>query len=258
MKQGSLVTSTLIFGILTLSAVNAAQNYSYTINSIENQANYNHGIMYSGVEEYENFDESYGYEMNDIDAKLTVRSIGLKLKRNAKINKKVYFKYSKELDENAKTKLDGTITVYRGILDYCEHEDELAFIIARELAHATNYHLIKKAGVNYAGTTIGSIAGSTAVDILINVTEKKVSREYEESADTIAIDYLVQSGYNPLAGISLIYKTSDISQDFFSTQQSADTRVKNLYNYINSKYPQYIPKGFETRAYQLAIKEVLD
>ena len=91
MKQGSLVTSTLIFGILAISTVNAAQNYSYTINSIENQANYNHGIMYSGVEEYENFDESYGYEMNDIDAKLTVRSIGLKLKRNAKINKKVYF-----------------------------------------------------------------------------------------------------------------------------------------------------------------------
>ena len=139
MKRGSLATSALIFGILTLSAVNAAQNYSYTINpTLESQANYNPDIMYSGVEEYKNFDESYGYEMNDIDAKLTVRSIGLKLKRDAKIDKKIYFKYSKELNENANTKLDGTITVYRGILDYCEYEDELAFIIAREWAHATN------------------------------------------------------------------------------------------------------------------------
>ncbi len=80
-----------------------------------------------------------------------------------------------------------------------------------------------------------------------------MQRGRENDADLLGIDYLVKKGYNPLAGISIMYKIGDVYPDLFVDHPSTDKRVVTMYKYVSEKYPQYISKGFNTDAYKEAV-----
>lgn len=219
----------------------------------------------------------FGKSITDNQGESVVNRIGRKLLRASEINKSIFFTYSTEDTVNAYTELSGTVTVFRGILDTCEDEDELAFVIGHEIGHADGYHVAKSIAVD-TGLSYGAkeaskvlnknissklnkfgLESGTWSDIAVSKAQQlgsaSYSKAHENDADLQAVDYMVKCGYNPLAGISILNKISVAYPDLFADHPSTDKRIVNIYNYVKDKYPQYLNSGYDTESYKEALKD---
>ena len=224
----------------------------------------------------------FGQSINDIQAQTKLEDMGATLMKNSSLPKPVTFIFSSDPTINAYAEITGKITVFRGLLDYCETEDELAFVVGHELSHIQNNDALKQTiakktiavggavGSSYAKSKISAKLSNrlstfgidvkgmtdTAVGTVQQAASSKYSRMHESRADQCSMDYIVKSGYNPLAGISIMFKIGDNYEDLFEDHPSTEKRLQNMYNYIVKTYPQYINKGFDTEAYQNALKNI--
>lgn len=113
------------------------------------------------------------------------------------------------------------VVINSGILPYIDNDDELAFILGHELAHSQEA---------YEGPI-------KLVAMQFN------SKKYEYKSDLKAIDYLVKSGYNPVAGIIIGDKTfAEPLWDwgFTYSHPKGSKRLMAMYEYIYKKYPSYL------------------
>ncbi len=121
----------------------------------------------------------------------------------------------------------GIILITRGLIKECQNEDELAAVLAHEVAH-----IVHKDGVNSinkarwtevlttAGTEAtrqyaGGVAGNLVTlfegsidDVFKTIVVNGYSRSAEESADREAVSILTRAGYNPAALASLLSRMS--------------------------------------------------
>lgn len=151
-----------------------------------------------------------------------VLNIGEKLLYKNKINKRVPFAVIGKSDINAYSEtFTKTVNVYAGILPYIKNDDEMAFILAHEIAHSIEAY------------------GGPIKFIAMNCNSKK----YEMKSDLKGIDYMVTAGYNPIAAITI---TNRIMEEpmwdwgFASTHPKGSKRLIAMYKYIYKKYPQYL------------------
>lgn len=116
---------------------------------------------------------------------------------------------------NAFASAAGHITVFTGLISNLESEDELASVLAHELAHVSERHIAKSIERNQligagsllgmlAGVLIGSQGNSETSDALImgslaggQAMALKYSRGNEEDADQFGLGFLVAAGFNP-------------------------------------------------------------
>lgn len=109
----------------------------------------------------------------------------------------------------------GKIAINRGLLLELNSEAELAAVLGHEIVHAAARHgarqmekgmLLQGAliatGIAAQGSDYGNliVGGAQVVTALI---QKKYSREDEREADFYGMQYMVRSGYNPMAAVSL-------------------------------------------------------
>lgn len=109
----------------------------------------------------------------------------------------------------------GYIYVYTGLMDFVESEDELAGIIAHEVAHGDLRHstdqLTKQYGIQ---TLIGLLFDSDSqviADIGATLIQLGYSRSDESEADKFAVRYLKDTDYKP-----------DAFADFFKRLEAKD------------------------------------
>ncbi len=144
----------------------------------------------------------------------------------------------------------GWIFVTSAAVAAAKNEDQLAALLAHEVAHVIRGHAlgsIKKS--RWAGVTKEILDSSVeldqqalgdltkvfdgAMDDVVDATlVKGYSRDTEYEADRVAVDILVTAGYNPRALRSYI-KTLDAHQDtgsggFYATHPKASARMKKL------------------------------
>jgi len=113
------------------------------------------------------------------------------------------------------------VVIYMGTLAYINNDDELAFILGHELAHAQEY---------YDG-------------FCKLIAMKFNNKKYEYKADLKAIDYMVKAGYNPIAAIIISNKIFDEplwDWGFLSLHPTGSKRLIKMYEYIYKKYPSYL------------------
>lgn len=215
-----------------------------------------------------------------------VTQIGTKILKANAVDTPVKFVLINENVANAYTDAADTVAVYSGLFKYCQNEDELAFVIGHEIGHAAKNHVIRgfvrdvaaQTGANVAKKTAsnalkksgfaGKFASYTGIDVTsvaatgIEYTKEagtsKMDRGLENDADELGLDFLVKAGYNPLAGISIMYKIGANYSDFWADHPSTDKRVVSMYNYVAEKYPQFTQKGFETNAYNEAVSKYIN
>ena len=132
----------------------------------------------------------------------------------------IYLKSDKTANATSNT-YTKAITVHSGILPYINSDEELAFVVAHELAHSQEAY----------GGVIKLMAMSFN------------AKKYEYKSDLKALDYMVKSGYNPIAGIIIGDKIFDEplwDWGFTYAHPKGSKRLMAMYEYIYKKYPVYL------------------
>ena len=123
---------------------------------------------------------------------------------------KIHFKFYlvKGMIPNAFATPNGVIVVFATLVEILENEAQLAFVLSHEISHTIQEHarqqMEHKRGERIL-LKLGSIAASAfgvpiAPDVLTKTEQAIVagySRQHENQADRIGIEYLVSHGYDP-------------------------------------------------------------
>lgn len=130
------------------------------------------------------------------------------------------FKVLDDKDVNALSMPGGFIYINKGLVDYAQSDDELAGVIAHEIAHISHHHMMdlvkEQAKLNnqLAIALLASIlSGAPAADIgnvmmgarFITIAKLNgYTREAEADADMTAIAYMKKSKYNPVGMLTFM------------------------------------------------------
>jgi len=176
------------------------------------------------------------FAIEDVSTK-NVQEIGFKILNANKIEKRVVFKsvynvknpyyvgfsHSWKPESANLAYTDRTITVFGDTLSLANNEDELGAILSQEIAQSLE---------SYKGIFRGFFS-STRYEF--------DPRKYESKADLKAVDYMVNTGYNPVALIVMYNKSlGQTRYEWCHYYPLASARMMKVYEYIHSKYPQYL------------------
>jgi len=150
-----------------------------------------------------------------------VMEVGFNILNANMLDKRVIFKYDNSKKVNAYAfARDKSVIVLRGILPYCDNDDELAAIISHEISHNMDYYdgFLKRFSIEFA------------------------PKKYEFKADKRGVDYMVKAGYDPIAMIVILNKITGEPNwwERYSSHPNGSKRLAALYEYIYNKYPAYL------------------
>lgn len=121
---------------------------------------------------------------------------------------------------NAFATLDGQIYFFRGMLELADRPEEIAAVMAHEMAHVEKRHVVKKLISEFGLAVLGGLAtGGDAViagEILHAISAGAFSRRQEREADDFALATLVKAGIHP-AHLGAIFRKLQ--------QESPDSRT---------------------------------
>lgn len=176
---------------------------------------------------------------------------------------------------NAMATPGGHILITRGLLKCTSNEEELASVIAHEIAHIQKQHSIsaiktsrfKDLSLNVASLAINesdndeakqlmSIFGDSVDDVVSSLVLNGFSQEQEFEADSYALELLNNAGYNPHSIVNML-KTLEQNQanhkrGFVKTHPEPKKRIKKiekeLKKYSKSKTQEERISRFQTYA----------
>ncbi|MDR2922416.1 MAG: M48 family metalloprotease [Treponema sp.] len=187
-----------------------------------------------------------------------------------KYNWRIYLQNSNTV--NAFAALNGIIIINKGIIDFCQNDDELALIIGHEIAHMAEDHIKKQIGTRVVMDPIierisafiaqkknkrlkteeisdKEIADREMFQIIFGLSGElallKYNRSQEEKADEIGAKYAASVGYDTDKGYALWTRMSDNFGspwlNFLSTHPKSDHRAKNFLegDYMRKYYKVY-------------------
>lgn len=131
------------------------------------------------------------------------------------------------------------IYIYTGLLSCVDNDDELAYVLAHEIAHDLDFYdgYLKYVAMNFN------------------------SKKYELKADTVAVDLMVAAGYDPIAAITMgnkIFPEPIFDWGFTYTHPKGSKRLLNIYKYILVKYPQYLNSPMTQSTYYKSFENALE
>ncbi len=192
--------------------------------------------------------------VEDSQKNLLIRQIGNKLAKVSELKgMNYYFKILNIEGPNAFSIPGGYVYVTYDLFDYIQSDDELAGILAHEIAHVIHNHALKQTRDNTKYTLLTILAvlltGEPDVGILGKLTTitllNQYSREYEEEADLTATDLLIKTGYNPVGFLTFLERLytremfkPEVNLGIFQTHPETENRI----NYIRNKL---IEKGID-------------
>lgn len=152
---------------------------------------------------------------------------------------------------NAFATLGHLVSLNSGLILYAEREDEVASVLAHEVSHVTQKHILRsveKAQREAIPMMLATIAGAIAASQagsgdaaqavvagglgLMQQRQINYTRNNEHEADRVGIDLLIRSGYDPLAMADFFHKLQNRyrvegigAPDFLRTHPVTTTRV---------------------------------
>jgi len=127
------------------------------------------------------------------------------------------FKVIDNDEVNAISLPGGYVYCFQGLLDKIENDDQLAAVLAHEVAHIVAKHSIKKLqaamGYSFLSILIAQSAKSSQVSRGVNAAIAQLflgySRQDELLADKLGARYIKLAGYNPHAMIDFLKKLDE-------------------------------------------------
>ena len=150
---------------------------------------------------------------NDEALQEYVRNLGEKIVAVSEMpNEKFTFTLLDSPDLNAFATRDNYVYVNRGLLNYVSNEAQLVSVLAHEIAHITQEHVIgqeeKATGARIISSIAGALSGSSevyeATMEYANSLIKGRGRKNELEADEVGAEYMAKLGYKPTEMISML------------------------------------------------------
>ena len=188
------------------------------------------------------------YEVvEDLNQNSLITEIGNELAEASEMREmQFHFRILKEDGPNAFSIPGGYIYVTYDLFDYIQSDDELAGILAHEIAHVIHNHALKQTRDNTKFTLLTILAVLLTREPDVGVLGKlttitllnQYSREYEEEADLTAMDLLIKTGYNPVGFLTFLERLytremfkPELNLGIFQTHPETENRV----NYVKNK-----------------------
>ncbi|MDG5816705.1 M48 family metallopeptidase [Chitinispirillales bacterium ANBcel5] len=142
----------------------------------------------------------------------------------------------------------GHVFVYRGLIEACRNEAELAAVLAHEIAHITMRHGIKLLIKQYGAALLIDIViddDNSLNHYLSNIAASmgflKYSRNNEFEADSLAVEYSILANYNPTGMETFLTLLRDDAParpriaEIFSTHPNPEDRIERVKGIIGRK-----------------------
>jgi predicted Zn-dependent protease len=150
------------------------------------------------------------------------------------------FALLRDASPNAFALPGGKVGVHTGLFKVVNNENELAAVMAHEIAHVTARHSAERMtremaiGVGLMG--IGASTNQATADLLAQAATLGVvlpfSRTQELEADEIGLIYMAMAGYDPRAAIEVWQNFEALNDgrppEFLSTHPSPPNRIERL------------------------------
>ena len=129
----------------------------------------------------------------------------------------------------------GYIYVYTGLIKYLDSEDQLAGVMAHEIAHADLRHSTRQMTKTYGLAALVSIVTGKSEpglieQIALGLVSLKFSRSHETESDLNSVKYLCPTDYRAdgAAGFFKKIESSSGTPEFLSTHPSPSNRIENI------------------------------
>ncbi len=145
-----------------------------------------------------------------------------------------------ESDEINAFSLPGNqIVVNKALIDSCNDTDQLASVLAHELAHLELNHITKKLIKEFGLTILITSSGSGEISGAIKEISKLLSstaydRQNEKEADLQAVKYLQNASIDPNALIEFLQKIESKELSWISTHPNTQERITYISKAINT------------------------
>jgi predicted Zn-dependent protease len=153
----------------------------------------------------------------------------------------------------------GFIYVYTGLIKYLDTEDQLAGVLAHEIAHADKRHtsrtITREYGYDLILTVLLGENQGTLVNLARGLVGLRYSRGFEEEADQFSVVYLCNTQYRSDGAAGFFQKMQEEGggqgvPEFLSTHPNPGNRVAditqqaqekncNLTNFPNAQYDRF-------------------
>ncbi|MBR6126905.1 hypothetical protein IKQ21_04390 [bacterium] len=156
-----------------------------------------------------------------------MNTVGFKILNSNRIEKRFMFMainrvYTRDIWTDVSS-VNRIVWVKPTVIPYIDSDDELAAILSHSLAHGVD---------TYDGLMRGYIS-------FLNYWV--APNKYDLKADKLAVDYMVNADYNPLAIITILNKIGkQYRYDIFSNHTLVSRRMMLIYEYIYTKYPSIL------------------
>ncbi|MDR0686353.1 MAG: M48 family metalloprotease, partial [Dysgonamonadaceae bacterium] len=142
---------------------------------------------------------------------------------------------------NAYALPDGHLTVNTELILYCKKPEELAGVMAHEIAHIEKKHVMSKLGkeIGFAALSAMLNSGAGGMEGLKILTSTAYDRKMEEQADKTGVEYLQKSRIDPKPFADLMYRLSTEESDIMkkltiiSTHPGSEDRAKRIINHAD-------------------------
>lgn len=150
----------------------------------------------------------------------------------------------------------GFVYVYRGLLDAVNDNNELAAVIAHEIAHVANRHSMRRLernlGIQLGLTFVFRLllrnepsvgAWQQVSNVGVHLLNQGYSREDEFDADLTGVKMMTAAGYDPYGMIRFFQTLQDMHRRepsrlevFFSTHPPHSDRIDQVQTWIDQEY----------------------
>lgn len=144
---------------------------------------------------------------------------------------------------NAFATLGGNIYINTGLIEFLKDPEELAAVIAHELGHVEERHVInkitKELGISLAFSILTGSDPALVSELVRKVVSTGFDRKQEEKADDFGINLLIKSNIHPGALARFFMRISDKSDipDGLEVIMTHPNNKKRMERAVNSSLP---------------------
>lgn len=178
-----------------------------------------------------------------------VQTVGTQLlnKNDIKISG-VKFTVVSDTPDNSNFIATKVINISSAELAFAGNDNETAAVVASEIGHIICGHASKSKVLSSLIQTNTNTDNSNA-SVQTFASNYKTSKEDKE-ADLVAVNLMVNAGYNPLALIVVLTKQTATYWDTIVGRPANAEKAMNVYDYITYAYPAKLKAGYPCNEYR--------